>query len=461
MSTSSSSKNEKSGTKAPLKKFTIGFETEFFIIDRDGRIAHAAEAIFEKANESEGQKTHAVTKECADNLLEVGSYPDIEGPNTMKSLLYGLKLLTYAAKELGYGVLPLGTYPGKFTPSIRKEPRYKVQTALFGAKRFEIAGRVAGYHCHYALPWGVFDSKKLDLKRLSDSKNQEALVSAFNFLVALDPALSTFMQSSPFYQGRYLAKDSRMLVYCGSEELGYDKGLYTSFPTFGSLPAYVHAGTDIIGQIEDRHALWMKNIEEAGVKTKPVYRSILDTNWAPVKVNAHGTFEQRGMDMNRLPILFSVSVLIQTLMQRIQDGEFKVVPHDSAKAEPFRIDEKAKVIYIAPDTHVRKVLQRSSTYEGLANDEILFYCKRVLALAKVLGGEAVLQLLDPLSQMLAERTTQSDLILAQAKALGYKDMKEPLPQAIASEIALSHAKQMFENIVILEKMIETNAALSK
>ncbi len=438
--------------KAPLKKFTIGFEVEFFVIDTEGRIVPGADKILAKI--AEKTKFHEVTKECAHNLIELGSYPNIEGTDTMKSLLAGLKLLVESASEAGYGILPLGTYPGKFTPEMRSDPRYRVQTKLFGKTRFQIAGRVAGYHCHYALPWGVFDSQKLTLKELSISKNQEYLVNAFNFLIAADPALTTFMQSSPFYQGRHFAKDTRMLVYRGSEELEYPRGLYNSLPTFGSLPAYVHAGADLLSRIRDRNDSWLKSLADIGVKGASFYRSILDTNWTPVKINAHGTFEQRGMDMNRLPVLLSVSLLLQIILRHIQDGNLKVVPHDSAKAEPFAFDKHAKTIRIAPDTHVRKYLQHAAAHEGLENDDIHYYCRRLLSLAKILGGKELDELLRPLTDMLAGRRTTADDILSQARSLGYKDMRKLLPQNIASEIALTHARQMSEDIVSLEKMIE-------
>lgn len=438
--------------KAPLKKFTIGFEVEFFVIDKEGRVSPGADKILAKIVEK--TKSHEVTKECAHNLIELGSYPNIEGTDTMKSLLAGLKLLLESANEAGYSILPLGTYPGKFTPEMRKDPRYRVQTKLFGETRFQIAGRVAGYHCHYALPWGVFDSQKLTLKELSISKNQEYLVNAFNFLIAADPALTTFMQSSPFYQGRHFAKDTRMLVYRGSEELGYPRGLYNNLPTFGSLPAYVHAGADLLSRIRDRNDSWLKSLTDIGVRGASFYRSILDTNWAPVKINAHGTFEQRGMDMNRLPILLSVSLLLQIILRHIQDGNLKVVPHDSAKTEPFAFDKHAKTIRIAPDTHVRKYLQHAAAHEGLDNDDIYYYCRRLLALAKILGGKELDELLKPLGDMLAERKTTADIILAEARSLGYKDKRKLLPQSIASQIALTHARQMSEDIVNLEKMIE-------
>ncbi len=460
MATKDRKPEETGKAKPPIKKFTIGFEVEFLIIDKEGKPAPGADAILEKAAES-GGANHAIVKECAENLIEVGSYPDPEGSNTMKSLLAGLKLLTYAADQAGYFALPMGTYPGKFTPIMRKDLKYRAQEKVFGKTRFQIAGRVAGYHCHYALPWGVFDAKSLTLKGLSDSRNQENLVNAFNFLIAMDPALSAFMQSSPFYQGRHIAKDSRLLAYRGGEALDYPKGLYANLPFFGSLPDYVHTGADIMGRVTERHDTWLKILRAAGVTEKqmPEYRSVLETNWSGVKVNPHGTLEARGMDMSRLPILFSVSMLIQVILRHIQEGNIDVVPHDSAIASPFSLEDGK--VYIAPETHVKKRLQRLSAYEGLASDEVYEYCRRLVNLAKALEGEKIEPLLAPLSLMLSERKTTADYMLAQAKAAGYKGKRTLLPAGIAADLALSQAKQLFEDIVLLEQMIDTQARLSE
>jgi len=445
-----------------MKKFTIGFEVEFLIIDKKtGMVAPGIESILKKVEEKTGDKNNSILTESAKELIEVGSYPNVEGPNTMKSLLSNLKLLTYAADEVGLAVLPLGTYPGKFVPTILNNKRYNLYMKLFHKNRFKTWGRCAGYHCHYALPWGVFDTKRLTLKELGNSKNQESLVNSYNFLIALDPVLTTFMQSSPFYQGHHMAKDSRMIVLRSDKELGDFQGWQSTRPIFSSLPSYVHTGTDISHLAEKRKTEWLKTCEEAGVKEKEAmapFRSLLSLNWSPLRVNPHGTFEHRGMDMNRLPVLFSVSILIQTLLRNIQERHLNVVPHDSAKEEPFSF--KKKTIYIPPDTYVKQHLQKLSTYEGLASDEMLNYCKRAITLAQSMGGKQVMELLKPLNLMLDERQTTSDKILTQARELGHKNMKKIIPQNVASKIALSHAKQMFEDIVLLQEMIETNERLS-
>jgi hypothetical protein len=359
------------------------------------------------------------------------------------------------ADEFGLALLPLGSYPGKFQPTMRRSPKYDLERKLFGKKRFETWGRLTGYHCHYSLPKGVFDAKNLELKDLADSRNQEYLVAAYNFLIAVDPALTTFMQSSPFYQGRTVAKDARTLYFRGDPDLGNVNEAFTEHPLLGALPPYVHTGTDIKSLTEARRLDWITWCAEKGVSEKnalAVFHSVLGINWSPLRVNAHGTFEQRGMDMNHLPVLLSVSILLQTLLKYIQDGHLKVVPHDSAKAQPFSFEDKT--IYIPPHTYVKKHLQKISAYEGLANDEMYAYCRRLVALVKTLGGDKVVLLLEPLQEILAERKTTSDKILEQAKVLGYRDMRKVLPQNIASQIALAHSRQMTEDIEIIEKMIE-------
>lgn len=444
------------------KRFTTGFEVEFFVIDKNtGAIAHGADDILAKVQEVLKEGAHNITKESAKNLIEAGSYPDSDGANTMTNLIESLKQLLYIADELGLAIVPLGAYPGRFTPSIRSETHYKTQQLLYGKNRFQISGRCAGYHCHNSLPWGIFDSKTLMLKNLAKSKNQRAMVNAYNFLIALDPALTTFMQSSPFYQGKYLAKDSRMVMYRGGRVFGLPtKGLYTNFPFFGALPAYEHSGTDIIHSIEKRHQNCIDAMKEAGVPEKdiPKYRSILTTNWTPVKVNPHGTLEQRGMDMNHLPLVLSASVLIWRTLHYIQEKGYSVVPHDLAKNEPFKLEDKT--IYIPPDVHVREHLQKLSALKGFESDEVYTYCKRLVALVKQLDGEKVRWLVKPLETMLEERQTTSDRILAQAKSLGYKDLKKVLPQKIVAEIVKTHSKQMFADIVLLQKMIEGNEKLT-
>ncbi len=437
--------------KKNLKKLTIGLEVEFFILDKNGKIVDKADLILKKLNKKKKITGSEIVKEVGKSMIEVGSYPCESSIDTVQSLIKNIKTLIYVADEEGLRLCPLGSYPGKFSPQIRSDARYKTKEILLGKRRFLKSGTVCGFHLHSELPWGVFDRQKLRLKKLINSKNKESLVNAYNFLIAADPAITTFMQSSPFYQGRYLGKDSRMIVYRGSQELEYPDALYYNYPQFGALPSYKHTGTNIINLIDQKYKEWFQILEKLGIKKAnlPKYKSILEVGWTPVKVNAHGTLEQRGMDMNHILIILSIAVLLRKVLSAIQDSHYKVETSDIAIKEPFKLDKET--IYIPPDIYVKNELQKAAAYKGLADQDLWFYCKRLLWLAKLLDKKADTSILSNLEKMIETRKTVADEIIDRAKELGHKNLDEELPANIASQIAIEHSKRLFEEIVLAEK----------
>jgi len=336
---------------------------------------------------------------------------------------------------------------------MREEGYYKMKKGIFGKKRFDIAGRCIGFHCHYTLPWGVFDAKKLVLKRLINSKNKRSMVNSYNLLIAMDPALTTFTQSSPFYQGRFIGKDSRMILYRGGKNLRYPDGLYANYPSFGALQQYKHTGTDLIDYISNKFVKWKNTLAKFGfdVKTLSKYGSVLDTTWNPVKINAHGTLEQRGMDMNHPLLLLGASTMIKHILKKVQEDFIRIIPSDVGIAESFKLE--GDTMHIPPDSYVRTILQRGSAYEGLDNKPIYDYCKRLLKLAQSLTQKEEMRFLEGFEQMIKEKKTVSDKILDEAKKRGY-DKGAELPQKAAAEIALDQSKQLFKEIVLTRKMVE-------
>lgn len=437
--------------KKSLKKLTIGLEAEFFILDKKGKIVDKADLILKKLNKKNKIVGSEIVKEVGKSMIEVGSYPHESSIDTIQSLIKNIKTLIYVADAEGLRLCPLGAYPGKFNPKIRNDDRYKTKEKLIGKRRFAQSGTVCGFHLHSELPWGVFDKKKLKLKKLINSKNKESLVNAYNFLIAADPAITTFMQSSPFYQGKMLGKDSRILVYRGSQELEHPEALYYNFPQFGGLPSYKHTGTNIITLIEQKHKEWFKLLENLNITKAnfPKYKSVLDVGWTPVKVNAHGTLEQRGMDMNHILIILSVSILLRRVLSAIQDQNYKVEASDIAIKEPFKLENE--IIYIPPDIYVKNELQKASAFEGLENENLWYYCKRLLWLAKLLDKKSDNSVLANLEKMIEERKTVADQIIERAKELGYKKSDKELAPEIAAQIALEHSKRLFEEIVLAEK----------
>lgn len=441
-----------SSKKNVLKKSLIGMELELFTLDNCGNMISAADKIIKEVKKK--YPNAGITKECGKNMIELASFPNEQISDTMENLLDNMENILLLAEKEEVNIFPLATYPGVFTPEMRRDKPYQIKEQIFGKNRFLIAGRCVGFHCHYTLPWGVFDNKQKVLKKLHRSKNQQTMVGSYNLLIAMDPALTTFMQSSPFYQGKHIGKDSRVIVYRGGEDFDYPQGLYANYHPFGALQPYKQTNTDMIDIIFRKYDEWKSILQKIDVNLRVFSKhgSILDTTWNPVKVNAVGTLEQRGLDTNHPMYITSAAMAIKYILRFVQEENINVVPSDIGNMEPFKVE--GNVMYIPPHTHVRKFLQRYAAYEGLDHNEVYEYCKRMLKLAQQCAPKDRAHLLDPFKKIIDERKTVSDEILGFAKKKGVDPKKETLPKSVACDIALEHSKRLFKEIVLTKKILK-------
>lgn len=419
-----------------------GFEVELLTIDRAGRPIDGGDALLARA-EKEMQK--GVQKECAHGMIELITNPWEEVTQAMDDLLNQLHFATQEAEKEGIYLLPLGTYPGKFTPTMRKDKGYAIKSKVFGEERFLIAGRCFGFHSHFTLPAGIFDEEIRMLRLLAHATTRDTFVNSYNFLVAADPALTTFMQSSPFYQGKYVGKDSRMIMYRGGKALKSPFGLYAEMEEFGGLPPYLPTVFDVVEIVRNRYEAWKALIKSVGLNIRllPLYGSILDTAWNPIKINPHGTIETRGMDMNHPIYCGGVAAIIKSVLTKLQTEDFTIVPSEVGIKEPFKVTQDC--IYVPPFSHVKNRLQPLAAYEGLASEEVYQYCKRLLDLAMQESPADTKYLFAPLQKMLSRRTTVSDQLIAFAKAHGW-DPSRDLTDDIAWKMALAQAKKLHREI---------------
>lgn len=436
--------------KQSLKKSFTGFEVELFTINKNGYIINGADILLKKAKQD---KSITIKKECAGNMIEVASYPNEIVPHTMKHLLDELEYLISIAKKENILLCPLGAYPGSFNPLMRNDRPYKIKESIFGKNRWKIAGRCVGFHCHYTLPKGIFDTQLRVLKLFIRSKIKDSLVNSYNLLTAADPALTTLMQSSPFYQGKCIGKDSRVIMYRGGEHLNNMNGLYANLEEFGGLSPYKLTSLDIIDIITTRYEKWKSYVISLGlnIKVLSLYGSILDTTWNPVKVNPNGTLEQRGMDMNHLTYIIGIGVIIRWVLKKLQEEYYAVVPSEIGIKEPFKVE--GDIIYIPPYPNVRDVLQKNSAYKGLESYEVYNYCKRFLRFAASIMPQDRLKLIKPFQEMLIRRKTVSDEILDYARKKGYK-RNDKITNKLAADIALHHSERLSREIISTRKLIE-------
>jgi gamma-glutamylcysteine synthetase len=426
----------------------VGLETEMFLLNRKGQVVNQADSILQEI------KNKHIMKECATSMIEVAAPPSEAIHVTTRTMFKNMEATLEIAEKKELSLLPLGTYPGKNMPEMRKNGTYGVKEKLFGKQRFLIGGRCAGFHCHYDLPFNLPLIKNLSLLQFLDIKHESALINGYNMMIAMDPALTTFMQSSPFYQGQHLAKDSRMVVYRGSESLQYPKALYAQYPNFGNLPGYKHSMFEVLDMVKEKFNDWKNCILSVGVniKTLSLYGSLLSTSWNPVKINPIGTLEQRGMDMNHPQNIVAAAALIKYTTKRIYEDELDVIPGEIGIAEPFKVEGDR--LYVPPEKYVYKDLQKASAYQGLDSKKVYAHCEGLLKFAKdSIPNEGSVKYLLPFEKMLEEKRTVSDEILKEAKKHGWIKTNQ-LSQKAAQNISLKHANRLFKEIVLAKRQLE-------
>lgn len=426
-------------------------ETEFFVIDNNGLISNEADKIMQAIKLALPQVD--VKEECAHNMIEFGCEPHFYFHKALQDMIRGIEQALKTAKSHNLRLYPYGTYPGKFEPVMRTSGLYGIKNEVFGPERFKIAGRCAGFHFHKALPKGVFDKKNKSLKPLSESKVKKTVADTYNLCIALDPAVTVLMQSSPFYQGKHIGKDSRVIVYRGGNLLGYPEGYYAKLQEFGGLPNYKTYGKDILHKVFERYLEWTRLISrfKSGLRPLAKYTSQLDTTWNPVRINSLGTTEVRGMDMNLLSYVAATSTLLTYLLREVQTNYVAVKPTELAVKEPFKLE--GNTILVPPDFYVRKKLQYLSAYNGLDDWEIENYCRAFTKLAKTYVPADSRKLLRPIDKMLEERRTVSDKILREA---GFKS-EEPeteLPNEVAAELAIRAAEHFEKDLAQIKQQLK-------
>lgn len=438
-----------------LKRSKTGLEAEFHIIDNKGNISNKGPDIVKELQKKESV---TVTTEVGKNMVEFGCYPDVETFNPMLDLMQSVEHAYKLCESKNLTLFPFSTYPGKFIPEMLNKKKYKIKEKILGKERFQKSMQVTGFHHHYTMPKGVFDYNTKTVKIMKKSKIARTLISSYNLEIAADPALLLLTQSSPFFNGENLAKNCRALIYRGGKKLNYMDGVYANMQQIGGLPPYKQTLTDLMISLDKRILRWKRIIKNADkrIKFEDLYKYNLDVGWHPVKLNKHGTLEMRGMDLNYMSIIGGITVLLKSVLKKIQHEYIEVLPADFAIEEPFKIENG--ILYIPPQTHVRNNLQKWSIYEGYDNKEVYDYTKRFYKFAKSLVPMRHRRMLEPLNDMVEQGKSISDRILHYAKYKGYLNDNK-ISNEEASEIALYFSKKGREDLETTQKKFKHLASL--
>ncbi|MDD9952882.1 MAG: hypothetical protein OXR66_00935 [Candidatus Woesearchaeota archaeon] len=422
-------------SEKPLKRSMTGYETETFVLNEQGKVDHSGKllALAKKA------KIHAAP-EAAKGMIEVMCLPYKRLRSTSLEITNNLIKLTKLAKKNNYHIYPFATYPGKQTVQITNKPWYKLQANILGEENYKSSGLCCGYHQHYSLPRGLFDQKNKTLKYTTSSKVKRTLLDSWNFLTAADPALTCFLQSSPFVQGKYIAKDSRLLMYRGGGAVQYHKGKYGKRPDLAAgLGPYERTIKDLLWRLDQRRLKWKAAMEAAKINPTPYTnpRDTLKFTWNPLKINPLGTLEYRGCDMNFMTNILAVSTMIKFCLRKIQQDYTLVLSSDIDIKDAFKIE--GNFLFVPPHTTVREEMQPASAHEGFKNKQLRQYMHRLYKFARAEVKEFdsdYLPLLKPIGKILDEEETVADHIINDVKKKGYTTT---ISQGAAQELSLKYA----------------------
>ncbi len=434
--------------KRTQPKFQFGTELELITLNKDGYVVNTAPKLI--SNIKKNFPDVEIQKEVGRNMIEINSKPDANVANALDKMIKQLEDLLYGAEKENLILYPYGTYPGSYTPELNNDKKYRIKEKILGRSRALHSARCIGLHCHYTLPWSVFDDTKVLIRGLVPSKKRHTLINIYNLFIAMDPALSTFSQSSPFYQGRRVGKDARIIVYRGGKVLRNPQGVYANYPEFGGLPHYKSTAEDLLELVRSRFDKWTALTKKLkiNVQTLIEYGSLLETSWNPVKINAHGTMEYRGMDANNPSVIVAVGIIIRYCAKIIQDEDLQVVVSLDGIKHPFK--RRGNTILVPPHKYVNNTLQPKAAYLGLEDDAIYNYCYALYQFAKKVIPKDRYPLLNPIVHMLNERKTTSDEIIKKAKMVGYKKGK-PLTNSQAAKLALLVSRDLYKDIVTTKK----------
>jgi hypothetical protein len=319
-----------------LKDRRVGLEQEFFLVDEDGVLSNRADEFLTRCREAAvaaGRDPEGYASECARSMVEINTPPVYTLKELSREYLTSLELALDACRDLGLRLYPLATYPLSVEPSLRDEPHYQVQARALGRERFTNAGRCAGVHLHLEVADGTIDARAA-LSYASTRSARQELLNLYNLATAFDAALIALTRSCPFYEGINDGLAARTALYRGDPELA-PHGLYTLLQIVGSLLPYAGSAEELVEQQFARYHAWLETLDRAGIERRLFFELggglLQASSWNPVRLNAHGTVELRGIDSNYPETVLAVSSLVSGAAHRVRRENLSVVPREALR----------------------------------------------------------------------------------------------------------------------------------
>ena len=373
---------------ATLENRRIGLEQEFFLVDEDGVLSDRADEFLDRCREAAkaaGRDPESYAPECARSMVEISTPPVYTLAELSREYLASLEPALEAGRELELRLYPLATYPLRVNPSMRDDLHYRLQARAVGQERFSHAGRCAGVHLHLEVAGGTVDPR-VGVSYDSEEAARKELLNLYNLATAFDAALIALTRSCPFYEGIADGTAARTAFYRGDPELA-PHGLYARLQEVGGLLPYVDGTGELVEQQFARYHAWLETLDRAEVERRLFFETggalLHASSWNPVRLNAHGTIELRGIDSNYPEKVLETCALVSSAADRVRREGLSVVPQ-----EGLRAFEVVGDTLLVPDfEYLNGKLFRAAVTEGVESPKVVSYLDSVLRFAKPSGQE--------------------------------------------------------------------------
>jgi len=410
-----------------IKKIRVGAELEFFTVNDSGEMVNRSDALIKKLKMNQNLEKIDVQPEIGKSMVELNFPPAEDMTSVYENVISSLANIYESAESLGLIPLLSGTYPGRATYKMRRKKWYSAKRKVVG-KVIENELGVCGFHFHYTLPSGIVGKSTEKINHLKYSASKDAFLNIYNFSIAADPAFITMTQSSPYRDGKYIGKDSRVISY---RDFGVDvggkkiEGMHSGlFSPMGGLPNYEFTLRDVKWSADNRKEFYIQILRRLGYDISSIiFKPSLAFMWGPIRVNKIGTLEYRGMDTTDPRYQFSASVLMEKIIASIIENEYRAIPSDVGVDEPFKLEDG--IIYLPPFSYVKSI-EKLSTLYGFGNTSVHKYVSSLFRLAKKITDINKSPFFDHIKYMLNDSLSISDKIikLVMSNSDNYKSPSE-------------------------------------
>ncbi len=427
----------------------FGIETEFFVIDEEGKVVNKASSVIDKLRNRLTDSN--ITEECGQAMIEMITFPHTSASASFGTFFADFETLLGELEDEELGLYYYGTYPGKNKGTIREDTRYRIKEKILGKEQFSIAHKCIGFHFHASLPNRSFNNAIKFFFPDINNDIKSRVLDLFNFSVAIDPAVSALMQSSPYFESKLMGKDSRIMLYRG-DPMFRNKGLYSKHPMFGTLNVYAEEFKDIEESIKERTKRWSSLLKAQGSKMSDFAKkntdpSILDSSWKPVKISSHGTIESRSSDMNSFSRIVGLSAGLKYVSKYIQKSSFKVCHDEIGNTDPFKLEDG--ILYVPTFSRIKQ-LEQASALLGFEDKNVNSYAKSFVDFLGEIMPSDKRMMLNVFNNSIDEKKTASDELIGFVKKR--QGDASIIDEETSRDFALRSYDRMFRDLVKIKKI---------